>query len=286
MLSLKIEPLSPYIGAEVSGVDLSKPLDQETFGAILQAWHDHLVLFFRNQVLTPEQHKAFCRRFGPLDIDRFVIPLMPEHPEIIVVVKTEGEKINFGNSWHADVTFYQNPVKGSALYALEVPPLGGDTLFANMYAAYETLSPGMKAFLEPMRAVHTAVGNYDIGTINKRFTDKRTLQVRKDHEQEAQREQLHPVIRTHPETRRKSLFVNRAFTKRFENMTPEESKPLLDFLYAHQERPEFTCRFRWTKGAMALWDNRCAHHYANNDYHGHRRLMHRLTIQETAPISL
>ena len=283
MLTLTIKPLSTYIGAEISGVDLSRDMDDQTFQAIQKAWHDHLVLFFRNQVLTPERQKAFCRRFGPLDIDRFVVPILPEHPEIIVVIKTEGEKINFGNIWHADVTFYENPVKGSALYALEVPPLGGDTHFANMYAAYETLSLGMKVLLEPLRSVHSAVGNYNLSTIEARFTENRTLKVRQDREEEAQREQLHPVVRVHPETGRKSLFVNRAFTKRFENVTVEESRPLLNFLYAHQERPEFTCRFRWEKGSMALWDNRCAHHYANNDYHGHRRVMHRITIQENYP---
>ena len=282
--SLDIRPISGALGAEIHGVDLSQELDDRTFNAIRKAWNDHLVLFFRDQSLTPEQHKAFCRRFGPLDVDRFVMPKISEHPEIIVVIKTEGEKFAFGNVWHADVTFYEKPVMGSALYGVEVPPYGGDTLFANMYLAYETLSPGMKALLEPMRAVHSAVGAYDQGAIRERFGNERSIQIRHDREEEAQREQVHPVVRVHPDTGRKSLFVNRAYTKRLENMTVEESKPLLDYLYAHQERPEFTCRFRWKKGSVAMWDNRCAHHYANNDYHGFRRIMHRVTIQEPRPV--
>ena len=278
-----VHPVAGTIGAEITGVDLAN-LDDATFAQVKHAFHEHLILFFRDQTLTPDQHKAFGRRFGPLDIDRFVKPGLPEHPEIIVVKKTEGEKYAFGNVWHADVTFYEKPLLGSALYALEVPTHGGDTMFGNMYLAYDTLSEGLKRALGRLRGVHTAMGAYDLGAIKERFGPERSIQIRTDREEEARREVSHPVVRTHPETGKKSLFVDRAYTKRFEGMTVEESMPLLEYLWAHQERPEFTCRFRWQKGSLALWDNRCAHHYAVNDYFGHRRVMHRVSICGNTPV--
>ncbi len=278
-----VHPIAGAIGAEITGIDLSRPMDDETFAEVRRAFNQHLVIFFRDQVITPEQHKAFGRRFGDLDVDRFVLPGMPEHPEIIVVKKTEGERYAFGNVWHADVTFYEKPVLGSMLYALEVPPHGGDTLFANMYLAYETLSEGLKRSLADLRAVHSAIGAYDSSAIKDRFGPERSIQIRRDREDEARREMSHPVVRTHPETGRKSLFVDRAYTKRLDGMTAEESRPLLEYLWTHQEKPEFTCRFRWQKGSLAFWDNRCAHHYANNDYHGFVRLMHRVTVCGDTP---
>ncbi|MFN0042092.1 MAG: TauD/TfdA dioxygenase family protein [Alphaproteobacteria bacterium] len=282
-MRIGVHPIAGAIGAEISGIDLSRPMDEETFAEVRRAFHQHLVIFFRDQVLTPDQHKAFGRHFGELDIDRFVLPGLPEHPEIIVVKKTEGERYAFGNVWHADVTFYEKPVLGSALYALEVPPYGGDTLFGNMYLAYETLSDGLKRSLANLRAVHSAVGAYDLGAIKDRFGPERSIQIRRDREDEARREMTHPLVRTHPETGRKSLFVDRAYTKRLDGMTAEESRPLLEYLWTHQEKPEFTCRFQWRKGSLALWDNRCTHHYANNDYHGFLRLMHRVTICGDTP---
>lgn len=280
---IQVRPISGALGAEIHGVDLSN-LDDQTFAEIRQAFRDHLVIFFRDQTMTPEQHKAFCLRFGTLDVDRFVMPAVSEHPELIVVAKNEGEKFAFGNAWHSDVTFYEKPPLGSVLYALEVPPYGGDTLFANTYLAYEALSSGMRAALSNLRAIHTAVGAYDLAALDRKFNDDRTIKVRRDREHEAQAEMSHPVIRTHPETGRKCLFVNSSYTKRFEGMSAEESLPLLRFLYAHITRPEFTCRFRWRKNSVAFWDNRCAQHYANNDYHGFRRVMHRVTIEGDRPV--
>ncbi|MFO0997744.1 MAG: TauD/TfdA family dioxygenase [Alphaproteobacteria bacterium] len=277
-----VHPIAGAIGAEISGVDLARPLDDETFAAVRQAFLDHLVIFFRDQTMTPDQHKAFCRRFGSLDLDRFVVPL-EGHPEVLVVAKEEGERYAFGNVWHADVTFYERPPLGSVLYALEVPAYGGDTLFSNMYLAYETLSPGLKRTLEGLTAMHCAVHAYGKAALDQKFGDDRTIKIRRDREDEANLEVEHPVVRTHPDTGRKCLFVNPAYTIRFKDMTIDESKPLLSYLYDHAMRPEFTCRFRWSKGAVAFWDNRCAWHRSMNDYQGHRRIMHRVTINGDRP---
>lgn len=280
---IRVSPIAGAIGAEISGVDLSRPLDNETFAAVRQAFHDHLVIFFRDQTITPDQHKDFCRRFGPLDIDRFVVPL-EDHPEVLIVAKQESEKYAFGNVWHADVTFYEAPPLGSVLYALEVPEYGGDTLFANMYLAYETLSAGLRRTLDGLTAMHSAVHAYGRAALETKFGEDRTIKVRRDRDNEANLEIEHPVVRIHPGTGRKCLFVNPAYTMRFKDMTVEESRPLLAHLYAHASRPEFTCQFRWTKGAVAFWDNRCAWHRAMNDYHGSRRIMHRVTITGDRPV--
>ncbi len=281
---IQVRPISGAIGAEIHGADLSKALDDQTFAEVQRAFREHLVIFFRDQTMTVDQHKAFCLRFGTLDVDRFVVPAVPEHPELIVVIKKEGEKFAFGNSWHSDVTFYEKPPLGSVLYALEVPPYGGDTLFSNTYLAYETLSAGMRTMIDGLRAVHTAVGAYDLAAQARKFTEERTIKIRQDREHEAQAEMVHPVVRTHPETGRKCLFVNAAYTKRIEGMTEAESQPLLNYLYEHITRPEFTCRFRWRKNSVAFWDNRVAQHYANNDYHGFLRVMHRITIEGDRPV--
>lgn len=281
---IQVRPISGAIGAEIHGVDLSTPLDDQTFAEVRKAFNEHLVIFFRDQEMSIEQHKQFCLRFGTLDVDRFVVPAVPEHPELIVVIKKEGEKFAFGNSWHADVTFYEKPSLGSVLYALEVPPFGGDTLFSNTYMAYEALSPGLRATLDGLKAVHTAVGAYDLAAQARKFTTERTIKIRTDREHEAQAEMAHPIVRTHPDTGRKGLFVNAAYTKRIEGMSEEESRPLLGYLYDHITRPEFTCRFRWRKNSVAFWDNRFAQHYANNDYHGYLRVMHRFTIEGDRPV--
>ncbi|MBL8669295.1 MAG: TauD/TfdA family dioxygenase, partial [Alphaproteobacteria bacterium] len=252
------------------------------FAAIRQAFLKHHVVFFRDQELTPDQHKAFCRRFGTLDLDRFVVPL-PGHPEILEVVKAEGEKFAFGNSWHADVTFYERPPLGSVLYALEVPPYGGDTLFVNMHAVYDMLSPGMQRMLEGLNGVHSARYSYGQKVVAPRFKEGREMKLRHDREDEAQAEVIHPVVRTHPETGRKGIFVNPVYTVRIDGMTDEESKAVLAYVYDLAMRPEFSCRFAWRKHTVAFWDNRCVWHYANNDYHGFRRVMHRVTIDGDRP---
>jgi taurine dioxygenase len=278
MINYDVTPIAGACGAEIHGMDLSSDLDDEAIDAIRKALLDHLVVFFRDQTLTPDQQIAFGRRFGDLDIDRFVVP-MEGHPEMMVLIKEADETVNFARIWHSDVTFQEQPAMGSILYAVEVPPYGGDTMWANEYLAYDALSEGMKELLGGLRAVHSARGGYGKAVLNKRYDQtKRSMKIYRDRDHIAEQEVVHPVIRTHPETGRKAIYVNGAYTERFEGMTVEESKPILQYLYRHCIRPEFTCRFRWTQGAVAFWDNRAAMHYPINDYHGFRREMRRITI--------
>jgi len=278
--AFNLSPVAGGLGAEIFGVDLATALGEAAIAEIRQALLDHLVIFFHDQHLTPEQHLAFGRRFGYLNVHDFVDG-MPDHPEIIEVKKEEYETgSNFGGEWHSDVTYLEEPALGSILYAREVPHFGGDTLFANMYLAYDALSEGMKRMLAGMTAVHSARRAYSPRS-NYFSEGRRSMKIRRDNAAEAEVE--HPVVRTHPETGRKALFVNRTFTIRFTDMTEEESAPLLNYLYRHATQPEFTCRFRWQRNAIAFWDNRCVQHYAINDYHGQRRVMHRVTVNGDRP---
>ena len=278
---IEVKPVAGALGAEIEGVDLAAPLDDETFAEIRQTFLDHLVIFFRDQKVTPDQHKAFGRRFGTLNIHPYV-KAMGGHEEIIEIVKEKDDKVNFGGGWHTDVSFLEKPALGSVLLAREVPESGGDTMFANQYLAYETLSDGMKELLDGMVAVHSAGSQYGRQGESQRNRDKRggmQLAVTEVAEETTE----HPVVRTHPETGRKALYVNGAFTERFKGMTKAESAPLLRFLFKHAVQPEFTCRFRWAENSIAFWDNRCAQHYALNDYAGQRRHMQRVTINGDRP---
>ncbi len=278
---MEIRPIAPALGAEVRGIDLAEPLDGATLAALRQALLDRLVLFFRDQDLTPERHKAFAARFGALQIDFFVRG-MAGHPEIMEIIKRAEDTRVFAANWHTDVSFLEAPSLGSVLYALEVPAVGGDTLFGNMYLAYEALSPGMRDLLEDLSAVHCAYPAYDPEAMaadneqsgGMRYTDSDPRDWTAEH----------PVVRRHPETGRKALFVNSSYTRRFTDMSEAESRPLLEFLIAHMARPEFTCRLRWRKGSVAFWDNRCAQHRAIADYPGARRHMHRVTIEGNKPV--
>ena len=276
MSAIGVHPVGGAIGAELSGVDLAKPLDDATVAAIRQAWLEHLVIFFRDQDLSPAQFLAFARRFGE-PIEYPFVKGLDEHPEIIPVLKLEHEKINFGGIWHSDTAYLERPPMASLLVAREVPPAGGDTEFANMYLAYETLSDGMKRLLDPLRAVNSSAAADVSRTREDRIKDSARADAKKEYVA------AHPVVRTHPETGRRALYVNVAHTVSFEGMTPEESAPLLRYLFQHQVRPDFTCRFRWRPGSIAMWDNRCAQHNAINDYQGHRRLMHRITLAGDTP---
>ena len=273
-----IHPVSGALGAEVSGVDLAKHLDDDTVAVLRRAWLEHLVLLFRDQPLTPPQLLAFARRFGHT-IEYPFVKGLEEYPDIIPVVKLEHEQINFGGVWHSDTAYLDMPPMASMLLAREVPPAGGDTLFASMYLAYETLSDGMKRLLVGLRAVNSSAKADASRTREDRIAERGRADAR------ALYEAAHPVVRVHPETGRKALYVNVAHTIRFEGMTEEESAPLLGYLYRHQIRPEFTCRFRWRPGSLAFWDNRCAQHNAVNDYAGHRRVMHRITLAGDVPAS-
>jgi taurine dioxygenase len=282
---IEVRPMAGALGADIHGVDLARPLDDATFAEIERAFHDRLVLFFHDQHLTPEQHLAFSRRLGPLSRSPY-IKHMAEYPDIIAVLKEADERniSTFGNAWHSDFSFLEEPPLGSVLYAREVPDHGGDTLFANMYSAYDALSEGMKRMLDALNAMHSG-RPYGIGGVAPDLKVSRSIGIERN-QPEADREVAHPVVRVHPTTGRKALFVNAIYTTRFEGMTEAESRPLLDFLFAHAIRPEFTCRLRWRTNDLAIWDNRCAMHYAVNDYDGARRLMHRTTIKGERPISM
>jgi taurine dioxygenase len=274
--SLRINPLAGAIGAEVSGVDLAGELGEDTIAAIRGAWLRHLVIFFRGQTLPPARFLAVARRFGE-PIEYPFVRGIDGFPLITPVVKLEHERVNFGGLWHSDTTYLETPPMGTMLVAREVPPYGGDTIFANMYLAYETLSEGMRRLLDGLVAVNSSA-KADV-------TKTREDRMRESAREGARAEYLaeHPVVRTHPETGRKALYVNGGHTVRFQGMTEAESAPLLDFLFAHQTRPEFTCRFHWDEGSLALWDNRCAQHNPINDYHGFRRVMHRVTLAGDRP---
>ena len=281
--NIAVSPLSGSIGAEIRGVDLTQNLSETVFAEIRQAFLDHLVIVFPDQRLTPEEQVAFARLFGPVMVDPFM-KSADDLPELMVVIKDVHETLAFGEVWHSDNTYLEKPPLGSFLYAVEVPPYGGDTIFANQYLAYETLSEGLRERLSGMKAVHGAL-SYNQAIAQNKFVNHRTMQLRNDAEMHRAitLETEHPVVRTHPETGRKALYVNPAYTLRFSGWTAEESRGLLDYLYHHAVRPEFTCRYRWSTNALTLWDNRCAMHHPVNDYHGHRRVMHRVTAEGDRP---
>lgn len=277
---IEISPLSPALGAEVSGIDLSQALDDEAAGEIRRAFAEHLVLFFRGQNLTPAQQVAFAGLFGPVGTYPFAEPIA-EHPQVIPVIKEAHQTTNFGGIWHSDTPYLEIPSLGSVLYAREVPPEGGDTLWANGYRAWETLPDDMRAILRPLRAVQSAASNKE--KLRADHLKDGAMQGRDAARMDVQ-EAEHPVARTHPETGRKALYISPAHTIRFAGWTEEDSAPVLDILHRHITREDNTCRFNWTKGAVAVWDNRCTLHYPLNDYHGHRREMHRVTIEGAKPV--
>jgi taurine dioxygenase len=268
--SIQVEQLTPYIGAEIQGVDLAKPLDERTFKEVHDALVAHGVIFFRDQHLTPAQHKAFGRLFGELHTHPAAPSLVEDHPEILVIHADENSKHVAGEYWHSDVSCDPDPPMGSVLYMHELPPVGGDTLFASMYAAYDALSEPMKRFLEDLTAMHEGEhvyrGRYGLKDEGKVFPKAE-----------------HPVIRTHPVSGRKALFVNGGFTRRIVQLARPESDALLQFLFRHVETPEFHCRFRWRKDSIAFWDNRCVQHHAMWDYFPQRRHGHRVTIKGDKP---
>jgi taurine dioxygenase len=276
MTGLDIRPIAGALGAELHGVRLDQALDAGTVAAIRRALLDHLVIFFRDQELPPERFLALARRFGE-PVEYPFVRGIEGYPHIIRVEKLEHETVNFGGIWHSDTTYLETPPMGTLLVAREVPPVGGDTLFANQYLAYETLSDGLKRLLDGLTAVSSSAKADVTRTREDRVKSDPSSRVRQDLIAE------HPVVRTHPETGRKALYVNVAHTVRFAGMTEAESRPLLDYLFSHQTKPEFTCRFSWRVGSLAFWDNRAAQHNPINDYHGHRRVMHRITLAGDRP---
>ncbi|RVT98800.1 taurine dioxygenase [Rhodovarius crocodyli] len=271
-----IRKLGGAIGAEILDVTLSGDMPQAEVDAIRAAWLEHGVVFFRDQDLPPAQFAAVARRFGQA-VEYPFVKGIEGFPEIIEVKKLPHEKVNFGGVWHTDTAYLDQPPMATMLVAREVPEAGGDTLFASLRHAWEGLSPAMQAVLRPLRAHNTSAKADVSKTREDRLKDSGREEARKSYDA------LHPVARTHPETGRTALYVNAGHTARFEGMTEEESTPLLDYLYRHSVRPEYTCRFRWAPGSVALWDNRCCLHYPLNDYHGHLRLMHRITLAGDTP---
>lgn len=278
---IRVMPLTGVLGAEVEGADLTGPLPDPVFEEIEQAFADHSVLVFRDQDMSIEDQKRFTRRFGEFGFEPYV-DTMQEHPEVIEVLKEASESgmLNFGGNWHSDWSFQEAPPRATILHAKEIPPFGGDTCFASMYLAYETLSDGMKAMLEGLNVMHSARRPYGVG--NKLF-GKFNRAMKIHNTEEAHAELAHPAVRTVPETGRKALFVNPVYSIRFENMSERESRPLLEFLHAHATRIELTCRVRWAPGTLTIWDNRCVQHNAMNDYDGYRRLLHRTTVRGERP---
>jgi taurine dioxygenase len=279
---MTIRPVSPACGAEVAGVDLGDP-SPEVIRSLLAALAEHSVLFVRDQQLTPEQQVALTAHFG--DVLRVpYIAHLAEHPDIIAVLKEADERkiSTFGGTWHSDFSFLDTPPSLTLLYAIEVPDVGGDTLWSSQYAAFDALSPGMQRVLESLRAVQTGWPHGTHGPGPNAAVSRSVVMTRND--PSADVEVVHPVVRVHPVTGRKALFVNPVYTQRFDGMTVDESKPLLQYLFDHATRAEFTCRVRWAPGTLAIWDNRALLHLAINDYDGSRRLLHRTTVAGERPV--
>ena len=270
--TLIVRPLTPVIGAEVTGVDLNE-LDDQDFGAIREAFLACGVVFFRDQDISIETQKAFGARFGELVVHPND-PGVDGHPEVMIIHADEGSVRVAGEMWHSDVSCDPLPPMGSILRLHTVPETGGDTLFASMYAAYEALSDRMKAHLDGLAAIHDG-GPY--------YREVNRLIGRDDGGRQYPSAE-HPVIRTHPETGRKALFVNRMFTQRIVDLPAAESDAILEFLFAHVERPDFQCRFRWRRNSIAFWDNRCTQHHAIWDYWPETRSGYRVTIRGDRPV--
>ncbi|HZT49838.1 MAG TPA: TauD/TfdA family dioxygenase [Hyphomicrobiaceae bacterium] len=283
---IEVRPVAGALGAEIGGADLSR-LDDDTFAEIKAAWLEHLVIFFRNQRITPEQQIAFARRFGDIHHHPFMKG-MDEYPDILEIIKEEGDTKAFGEVWHTDQMFNPRPAKATILYAKETPDAGGDTLFANMYLAYEALS-------EPMKAMLNGVRTFNVGDRRRlgrtgetaaregRYAGNPKMAAKVRDPGDTVTEAIHPLVRTHPETGRKALYISN-HTQTLAGFKDAEARPIIEFLRAHAVEPEFTCRFRWQVGSLAIWDNRCTQHRALNDYPGKRRRMHRITIAGDVPV--
>ena len=269
---MDIRPISGSTGAEVRDVDLRHPLNDNEYRSMRAALGEYGVLFFRNQDITPDQHLALGRRFGQIQVNP-VLGTAPGYPEVVEVRKEPDQRHNHGGAWHSDEAFAAVPPLGSILVAREIPPAGGDTMFASMYRAYDTLSVGLKQTLEGLRAFHT---------ISKRLDrEGKSEEAHRVKPEQRNKEGAYPVVRRHPETGRKVLWITPMYTRNFEGWTVEESQCLLLYLFAHATQPEYFYRFLWQKGSIAFWDNRATIHYAIQDYDGNRRLMHRVSIAGT-----
>ena len=272
------QPASPHVGAYISGLDLSARLSEATVAELERALARYGVLFFRDQDLSEREHIALAERFGEIDVNRF-FKAAEGFPQIAEVRKEADQKANIGGGWHTDHSYDKIPAKASLLYAREVPEIGGDTVFASVEAAFESLSPGLRATLETLSAVHSSRHVFGKGGNIDAAID---LRGRILNPELATQDAVHPAIFTHPQTGRKGIYVNPGFTLRFEGWTQLESAPLLNYLYAQITRAEFSHRFQWKAGSLAIWDNRTTWHLAVNDYAGKKRLLHRITVKGQA----
>ncbi len=273
---MNVTRFSPALGAEISGINLSRPLTDAQLTELGSLQNEFEVLFFRDQSLTAVEQQRLAEQFGEL-LEYPYVKGYSDAPYVVQVAKLEDEKVNFGGLWHTDSTYLQRPPALTLLYAREIPPLGGDTLFASMTRAYDALSPGMQKMLVEQTALFSA--EHSGGYAVREFRQDKGLG-------EAPQQAVHPVIRRHPGSGKLSLFVNAAHTVGFSGWTVEESAPVLEFLYQHQQRPEFSCRFRWQVGSLAIWDNRTTHHNPLNDYHGHKRVMSRVMTVGEQPLGV
>jgi taurine dioxygenase len=276
MTQLEVRPLSRAVGAEILGINLLDPVSDAQIAEIRKIWLQHSVVFFREQPLEPGAFQAFAQRFGEI-IEYPFVKGLPDFPLIVPVLKLPHEKHNFGGVWHTDTTYLQEPPMATMLIARELPPVGGDTLFASNYAAFEGLSPALQDTLRRLKGVNSSAKAAVTHSREDRVADSATDKGRSELNSE------HPVVRTHPETGREALYVNPGHTVRFAGWTEEESAPLLNYLFEQQVKPEYTCRFVWRPGSIAFWDNRCALHNPINDYHGYKRLLHRITLKGDKP---
>ena len=276
MSKLSIEPSGGGVGAFVTGLDLNEGISTDAVTAVREALGEYGVLFLREQTIAPEQHIAFAEKFSTIDINRFFTPVA-DYPMIAEVRKEPEQKTNIGGGWHTDHSYDLDPAMGSILLARETPPSGGDTIFASMYSAYDTLSDGLMETLGRLRGVHSS--RHVFGKDAPRFQDKdNDAGSRLRNAAAATQDSIHPMVIRHPISGRKALYVNPGFTVGIEGWAANESKALLDMLYDHAKKPEHAYRFQWAPGSIAFWDNRATWHYAVNDYHGARRLMHRITL--------
>ncbi len=276
MTQLEVRPLSRAVGAEILGINLLNPVSDVQIAEIRKIWLQHSVVFFREQPLEPGAFQAFAQRFGEI-IEYPFVKGLPDFPLIVPVLKLPHEKHNFGGVWHTDTTYLQEPPMATMLIARELPPVGGDTLFASNYAAFEGLSPALQDTLRTLKGVNSSAKAAVTHSREDRVADSATDKGRSELNSE------HPVVRTHPETGREALYINPGHTTRFAGWTEEESAPLLNYLFEQQVKPEYTCRFVWRPGSIAFWDNRCALHNPINDYHGYKRLLHRITLKGDKP---
>ena len=269
--TITVDKLTPIIGAEIGGVDLARPSNRQ-MDEIHRALAENLVIFFRDQDMTQDQHLEFGRKFGPLHLHP-AAPHEAGHPELMIIRADKDSPRANGEGWHSDVSCDEEPPLGSILYIKQCPPRGGDTLFANMYAAYDALSERMKAYLEGLTAIHDGEDNYRGTYANFGVKDKPVYP-----------RAVHPVIRIHPVTGKKALFVNKGFTRRSLDIPADESAAMLAYLYEHAANPLFQCRFRWQANSVAFWDNRCAQHRAMWDYWPHTRYGNRVTVKGDRPV--